>query len=212
MRLLHTSCAVLLLAVAPAWAQVTVDLHALQALPPRASAPRPPAPRPPAAQQATARPEAAPQTATQAEKPDLPDAAPPPAGYTLLGTLPAGTAPPPPAPAPQAPTPAPAATRLRLAFAPTKSDLPPDADASIKQLAANAPTTETTTFTVLAYAPGTPDDPSTARRVSLARATAVRNALIAAGVPSARVVVRALGNGFGDGPPDRADIDVTADR
>ena len=64
-------------------------------------------------------------------------------------------------------------------------------------------------FNVLAYAPGKPDDPSTARRVSLSRAMAVRSALIADGVPSARIFVRAMGAQAGDGPPDRVDLSVT---
>ena len=67
----------------------------------------------------------------------------------------------------------------------------------------------TTTFNVLAYAPGKADDPSTARRISLSRAMAVRSALVADGVPSARIFVRALGEQYGDGPPDRVDISVT---
>ena len=39
-----------------------------------------------------------------------------------------------------------------------------------------------TSFNVVAYAAGTPEDPSTARRLSLSRALAVRSALIADGV------------------------------
>lgn len=62
---------------------------------------------------------------------------------------------------------------------------------------------------MLAYAPGKPDDPSTARRISLSRAMAVRSALVADGVPSARIFVRALGEQYGDGPPDRVDLSVT---
>ena len=72
-----------------------------------------------------------------------------------------------------------------------------------------APPSDATTFNVLAYAPGKPDDPSTARRVSLSRAMAVRSALIADGVPSARIFVRAMGAQAGDGPPDRVDLSVT---
>jgi hypothetical protein len=39
---------------------------------------------------------------------------------------------------------------------------------------------------------------------------AVRSALVADGVPSARIFVRALGEQYGDGPPDRVDIAVNA--
>jgi hypothetical protein len=38
---------------------------------------------------------------------------------------------------------------------------------------------------------------------------AVRSALVVDGVPSARIFVRALGEQYGDGPPDRVDIGVT---
>ncbi len=37
----------------------------------------------------------------------------------------------------------------------------------------------------------------------------VRAALIADGVQSARIFVRALGEQYGDGPPNRVDVDVT---
>jgi hypothetical protein len=65
----------------------------------------------------------------------------------------------------------------------------------------------------VAYAAGTPEDPSTARRLSLARALAVRSALIADGVSSTRIYVRALGAQpggalAGDAPADRVDLSV----
>lgn len=97
---------------------------------------------------------------------------------------------------------------LRLTFAPGQSDLSPASTESIKELAAAAPPGDSTTFNVQAYAPGTADDPSTARRVSLSRAMAVRSALVADGVASARIFVRALGAQYGDGPPDRVDLSV----
>jgi outer membrane protein OmpA-like peptidoglycan-associated protein len=129
-------------------------------------------------------------------------------------------APPAPTPGSQPPAPppvsdtaktaaAPTNSGLRLTFAPGDSDLSPDSSASIKQLTAAAPPGDMTTFNVLAYAPGKADDPSTARRISLSRAMAVRSALVADGVPSARIFVRALGEQFGDGPPDRVDVSVT---
>jgi len=72
----------------------------------------------------------------------------------------------------------------------------------------SAPSGETTSFNVVAYAAGTPEDPSTARRLSLARALAVRSALIADGIASARIYVRALGAVAGDSEPDRVDLAV----
>jgi outer membrane protein OmpA-like peptidoglycan-associated protein len=140
-------------------------------------------------------PEAVPQTASI-----NPIAPPPPAS---------SSAPPPPPVSDTAATKAAATTSgLRLTFAPEQSDLSPESSASIKQLTASAPPGDDTTFNVQAYAPGKADDPSTARRVSLSRAMAVRAALVADGVPSARIFVRALGEQYGDGPPNRVDIAV----
>jgi outer membrane protein OmpA-like peptidoglycan-associated protein len=123
---------------------------------------------------------------------------------------PPGSPPPPPPPVTDTATTkaAPTTAGLRLTFAPGQSDLSPDSAASIKDFTASAPSGDAATFTVQAYAPGTPDDPSTARRVSLSRAMAVRSALVADGVPSARIFVRALGAQYGDGPPDRVDLSV----
>jgi outer membrane protein OmpA-like peptidoglycan-associated protein len=116
---------------------------------------------------------------------------------------------PPPVSDTAATTAAPTTSGLRLTFAPEQSDLSPESSASIRQLTAAAPGGDSTTFNVLAYAPAKADDPSTARRISLSRAMAVRGALVADGVPSARIFVRALGEQYGDGPPDRVDIGVT---
>lgn len=103
---------------------------------------------------------------------------------------------------------APTVSGLRVTFATGQSDLSPESVASIKQLASATPTGDTISYNVLAYAPGTPDDPSTARRISLSRAMAVRSALVADGVSSARIYVRAMGAQHGDGPPDRVDVNV----
>nr|WP_294511978.1 OmpA family protein [uncultured Rhodopila sp.] len=209
-------CAVSLSATSPALAQVTVDLHALQALPDRPEA----APRPRAAPpnlvrvpNTTAKLTAPVAPATPAPVPPaIPQAEPDTAVVNPVA---------PPEPAPGAPPPPPppvsetAATKaapttagLRLTFAPGASDLSPDSTASIKELTEAAPPGDSTTFNVQAYAPGTPDDPSTARRISLSRAMAVRSALVADGIPSARIFVRALGAQHGDGPADRVDVDV----
>jgi outer membrane protein OmpA-like peptidoglycan-associated protein len=130
-------------------------------------------------------------------------------------------APPPPAAAPPAaPLAAPLATpstpsladhvapnaSLRIAFASGQADLSPDSTQTIRQFAGTAPKSDAAAFSVAAYAAGNPDDASTARRLSLSRALAVRDALIQDGVPSARIYVRALGSKAGDGPADRVDI------
>lgn len=60
---------------------------------------------------------------------------------------------------------------------------------------------------VVAHATGKPDDAMEARRVSLARAVAVRAYLIDKGVRSLRIDVRALGNRADDGPvADQVDL------
>ena len=149
--------------------------------------------------------------ATPAQRPSLPEAVPDTASITPIApvTPPPGSPPPPPPPVSEkaATAAAPTSSGLRLTFAPGESDLSPDSSASIKQLTVG-PLGDLTTFNVMAYAPGKPDDPSTARRISLSRAMAVRSALVADGVPSARIFVRALGEQYGSGPPDRVDISV----
>jgi outer membrane protein OmpA-like peptidoglycan-associated protein len=224
MRPLLILSAVLLTSATPAFAQVTVDLHALEALPehhsasqpPRAERPRTPtvaaarAPvvQPPAPVQATASKPAAPA----APQPAMPEAVPSTASIEPIEPQPPAPGAQPPAPPPvsdkSTTAAAPTTAGLRLTFAPSESDLSPESSASIKELTSGAPLGDLTTFNVMAYAPGKPDDPSTARRVSLSRAMAVRSALIADGVPSARIFVRALGEQYGDGPPDRVDLSV----
>ena len=243
MRPISILSAVFLTAAVPVSAQVTVDLHALQALPDNRDAGRPSAaPLPPSHSQAphspasraqgsrqnTSPPGAAPQAplltrtapatvvpppAPSAPRPSMPENVPATAAINPVAP------PEPPAGSPPAPSPPvsdKAATNaastpagLRLTFAPGQSDLSPASTASIKQLTQAAAPGDSTTFNVLAYAPGKPDDPSTARRVSLSRAMAVRSALVADGVPSARIFVRALGEQHGDGPADRVDIGLT---
>jgi outer membrane protein OmpA-like peptidoglycan-associated protein len=256
MRSFAILCALTLLPAASAVAQVTVDLHALQALPQRAANPvvRLPRVEPPAPQASNTAPQAsntAPQVANTAPRAHTPSAAqtasvPPLAGgsaATVTAGPQATDAPTPPAPSPALPeqtpetasiTPiapppaaappppppvsasagtsaAPTPAGLRLTFDPGQSDLSPDSAASIKQFATSAASNETATFNVQAYAPGAKDDPSSARRLSLARAMAVRTALVADGVPSAHIFVRALGAQYGSGSPDRVDIDAMSD-
>jgi outer membrane protein OmpA-like peptidoglycan-associated protein len=252
--------AILLCSVAPALAQVTVDLHALDALP-RApgsppgrrveslpppgiaeARPAPPARRTavaaaqpaPAARPAGVPPPATASTTVASAQPTAPAPAapspqaasqPPPPAATLPVAPPAvasispiqpppppsaNTAPPPPPPidANAATTAAATPAGLRLTFATGQSDLSPGSVDSIKHLVQATPTGDTTTFNVLAYAGGDPDDPSVARRLSLARAIAVRDVLILAGVPSSRIYLRALGSQAGQAPPDRVDLSV----
>jgi len=220
MRILPILSAVFLTAVTPASAQVTLDLHALQALPDHretihTSRAAPPAVRKPAAMATREVPAtSARPTSTPAAQPALPAGVPETATVAPIVAPPATSAsqpspPPPPVSAKAGTVAAPTTAGLRLTFAPGQSDLSPASSTSIKQLTDTTPTGDDTTFNILAYAPGKPDDPSTARRISLSRAMAVRSALVADGVPSARIFVRALGEQYGDGPPDRVDLDVT---
>lgn len=133
--------------------------------------------------------------------------APPPAPPVAPSAPPASPMSPPAANAGSAPTAANAAS-LTVTFGAEASDLSTSGAAAVKQLAHSVPENDTISFNVLAYAQGQAADPSSARRLSLARALAVRSALMAAGVPSTRIYVRALGSEAGSGPADRADISV----
>jgi hypothetical protein len=95
-----------------------------------------------------------------------------------------------------------------VTFGAEETDLSPSSAAAIQNLVKTAPQGGNATVNVVAYAAGTPEDPSTARRLSLSRALAVRSALIADGVSSARIYVRALGAAAGDGPADRVDLSL----
>lgn len=207
--------AALLCAASAADAQVTVDLHALDPLPAANPAPRP-APRPqvdrrpkvslPAVQvpakPAATEPPAVPEVSAGAP-PGVGAAAPPPS------VAPAAPAAPPAPPAPVAaaakPVPASAAS-IRISFPHEQSSLTAAGAEAIKGLVRTVAVGGVTGFTVTGYADGSADDPSSGRRLSLARAMAARGALLEAGIPSNQITVRALGGRVGDGPPDRVDI------
>ena len=224
--------AVSLCAAIPASAQVTIDLHALDALPgdrsaaPPHAAPRPSRPKP--REQAASKPIALPAPPVASEQPANPSAslatsapATPPAA-TLPATPPptvalAPVAPPAPEPTESHPAPpvsASAATNasttrngLRLTFGSGQTELSPASIAAIDGIAQGVQSHDSSSVNVVAYAAPTPDDPSTARRLSLSRALAVRSALMADGVSSSRIYVRALGGSeTNDGPEDRVDV------
>lgn len=106
---------------------------------------------------------------------------------------------------------APIADGLRVTFGAGSADLNPETEAALETLAKSTHPPDEATFSVTAYAAGTPDDPSTARRLSLSRALAVRSVLIHAGVASPRIYVRALGASVPSPgvSPDRVDVAVT---
>lgn len=232
----------LLEASPPAFAQVTVDLHALDALPgghtathapPKHTAPaRRPARKQRAAKSGTSSPQQA-TTAPPGGTAAGPSAAAPPGAAPVTGQSPPTVtlpqAPPPtvalaPIPLPSGPEPAPPPTPpvsatstsaavpstggLQVTFGSGQTDLSPASAAAIQGLVKSAPASGGASFNVVAYAAGTPEDPSTARRLSLSRALAVRSALMANGVSSSRIFVRALGAKEGDTTPDRVDLAV----
>ena len=97
---------------------------------------------------------------------------------------------------------------VRATFGPDRSDLNPATEDAIRTFARGM-REGTAAINVLAYAAGSSNDPSTPRRLSLARALAARAVLINEGIVSTRIYVRALGASGGDGPPNR--VDVTAE-
>lgn len=68
-------------------------------------------------------------------------------------------------------------------------------------------------ITIMAFALGHPEDPSTPRRLALSRALAIRAVLLHENLPSSRVLVQAMGpQGDSSLPADRADVTVAAPR
>ncbi len=188
--------------------------------PPPESAPHAPRPKPkpthPAAHdKARASAHAGPPTVAKAKPmPPVPIAPPPPPILPPPLAVPVRPVAPPTPPAVVAGAAGeaiPLPSGLRITFAPGGSDLNPTTEAAIRALAREAPPFATTTFSIVSVAPGTQEDPSTPRRLSLSRALAVRGVLITEGIPSARIYVRAMGatpQAIAGGPPDRADITV----
>jgi len=226
---------------APAQAQVTVDLQALDNLPgakpaakhSTAQKAKPSSKRvatktrKPAQREVTEKPATLPPTATAT--PAAPAVTPPPQPAPPPATLPTAPpatvavapVPPPPPPAQASPPPPPppilegatsaaltTGAGLRVTFGAGEADLSPASAEAIKRVVQSAPAGDATSFNVVAYAAGAPEDPSTARRLSLSRALAVRSALMADGVASSRIYVRALGATGGTESPDRVDLAV----
>jgi outer membrane protein OmpA-like peptidoglycan-associated protein len=108
--------------------------------------------------------------------------------------------------APGQATPLPDGTRIT--FGPGSSTLNPATFSAILAIAAQAKANPAMILGVTAWAPGTADDPSTPRRLSLDRALAARAVLIANGIVSERI--RTIAKGMIDlginAPADRAEI------
>ena len=153
---------------------------------------------------------AAPAPATPtAAKPAVP-AAPPNAVAIPPPAVVVPTAPPPPPPPVPVADDAPDAVAsveggVQVTFGHDRSDLNRAAVAAIEAVAAEA-RAKPGALDLTAYAAGTADDPSTPRRLSLARALAVRAVLLRAGIESPRIYVRAEGASPPSGPADRVDL------
>ncbi len=122
-------------------------------------------------------------------------------------------APPPPPPVPVSAKAAGIALQIpggaRITFGPGVSDLNPTTLAAVQKITQQALASSTAVVDITAWAPGTADDPSAARRLSLDRALAVRAVMIQGGLLSDRI--RAVAKGTIDialGPPDRADFGI----
>lgn len=103
----------------------------------------------------------------------------------------------------------------RILFDADKTELKPDERAQLDKVVAKLKRNEDVQVQLLAYANGTPDTASKARRTSLTRAMEVRNYLLQAGILANRLDVRALGMGSSamqdsarsrNIPPDRVDM------
>ncbi len=198
--------------------QPGVNSGALDALKPTPARPRPAPQHRPA--QPAARPNAAKPTPAALPVPPKPPSRPP-----AVPTVPPAIAAIPPAvfvpvqrPPDQPPVvvaadapgeASPAPGGVRVTFGTGRADLNAATDAAIRSFVRPLRDSEQP-INVLAYAAGSADDPSTPRRLSLARALAARAVLINEGVASTRIYVRALGSAGGDGPADRVDLSANA--
>jgi outer membrane protein OmpA-like peptidoglycan-associated protein len=218
---------VLLSLASGAQGQVSVDMRALDKLTPGQSAPPParrPAVTPAPAPVPTSKPVTASAPSGSAAKPasktsGTAGTVAPVQATTVPSTVAVIPAPALPTAQPSAPpesttiaAPAPISQPLpppvRLLFEAGTTDLTPVDEAAIRELAHAIPTPDSSSINVLAYAAGKPDDASTARRLSLSRGMAVRSVLLANGVPSTQIYVRALGAAPSDGPADRVELIV----
>ena len=95
---------------------------------------------------------------------------------------------------------------VRVTFGPQSQDLNPTTEAAVRAVAQGFRANGYGSINISAYAEGTPDDPSSARRLALARALTVRAVLINAGVESHRIYPRSMAAIEGDTDRNRVDI------
>jgi outer membrane protein OmpA-like peptidoglycan-associated protein len=96
---------------------------------------------------------------------------------------------------------------LSLNFGSGSADLGADSKGDLNKIVDALKKNGDLRIQLIAYAAGSEDQASQARRLSLSRALAVRSYLFDQGVSASRMDVRALGNKVeGGGPADRVDI------
>lgn len=94
----------------------------------------------------------------------------------------------------------------RISFGDASADLNATTMQALQAFAAEVKADPEARAQIDAYSNGTSDDPSTPRRMSLARGLAARAVLINGGVPSTRIYVRAIGQPHDGGPANRIDV------
>lgn len=182
------------------------------------------APAAPALPAAAPEPPPAPKVAAVAPKAKVePSPAPAPAPKAASAPPPAPTlkkVEPPPAmetakaePAKMAPPARPAGegegvAAIKVVFSGDAAAIPAGSRDSLKALAAKVNANDEQRLQLVAYASGAGVSPSSARRLSLSRALAVRSVLIDAGVRSSRIDVRALGDKPAGEPANRVDVNL----
>jgi outer membrane protein OmpA-like peptidoglycan-associated protein len=95
---------------------------------------------------------------------------------------------------------------LSVVFSQSETEVPLAVQQSLIELAKQLSADSSAKVKIVAYASGTEDQASVARRISLARALSVRAFLIDLGVDNARIYPKAMGNKIESGAPERADI------
>lgn len=223
--LLQLSILAGLLAPVTAFAQVSVNQGALDQLAPAAPVRRPAAPAPaakpvvpapapfvaPTAAPAKPAPTTPIPITMPAEPPLVPYAPPsPPLLPPPVFAVPTRPEPPPPPPVvvEKAVGEAhPIDRGMRITFGPGSADLNAATEGALEAVAEAARRAPTQPVNVTAHADGTPEDPSTPRRLALARGLAARAVLVNHGIVSTRIYVRAAGpEATEGGPADRVDV------
>ncbi len=98
---------------------------------------------------------------------------------------------------------------VSVAFPNGESELPQESLDELRGVAQQLLSDDSLRLTIRAYAAGTVDTASVARRLSLSRALAVRSYLIEQGVRGPRMDVRALGHRT-EAPQDRVDLELVS--